>query len=124
MLFREREDEQMDCIYCDKKDFEELLKEMGQVLRNERLKKNMGVAEFSLISGIPASTISRYEKGERHIGIETLIKASKALKLDAGYVIQTAESNIALKRIRSSEKRNDIKQLVKQNELFRNQKRA
>lgn len=65
------------CYDDDKMDL--LLKDTGRRIREERLKRNLSLIQLSHLSNVSASHINRIENGTRKVGIEPLLKISRAL---------------------------------------------
>ena len=66
---------------------------IGERIRNKRREQNLTLDELSAATGIPKSTIQRWESGAiKNMGQEGLLKLSKALDTTVFY-LQTGESS-------------------------------
>jgi len=75
--------DQKDFVHSDEV-FKDLLKERPEyaiVLRGSRSKENLSQNELSKLTGIPVTTISKYENGERVISESQAKKFGKALRV-------------------------------------------
>ena len=60
----------------------------GQVLREERTKKQLTQAKLAEYSDLDADTIGMYERAKREPLIGTFLQISEGLKVEAGYLVQ------------------------------------
>lgn len=58
-----------------------LLKSFGQILRSERLKKNLSQEALSFESGLDRTYVGGIERGERNVSLINIVKLAKALKI-------------------------------------------
>ena len=71
--------------------------EFGEKLKELRTSKGLGVNQLALKSGVSASQISRFEKGERKDPtLETLKKLSVALGVSISYFEENSPVNVDL----------------------------
>lgn len=69
--------------------------EFGEKLKKLRTSRGLGVNQLALKSGVSASQISRFEKGERKDPtLETLIKLSTALGVSISYFEENSPVNV------------------------------
>ena len=71
--------------------------EFGEKLKELRTSRGLGVNQLALKSGVSASQISRFEKGERKDPtLETLKKLSVALGVSISYFEENSPVNVDL----------------------------
>lgn len=66
----------------------------GQVLREERIKNSITQEELSHLCDLDRTYISLLERGHRQPTINTLFTISKALDINASYIIKKIEERI------------------------------
>jgi len=60
---------------------QEILKDLGQKLKQQRLNQNLSSGELAKKSGVSVRTITGFERGEKNISLINLIEILRALKL-------------------------------------------
>ncbi|OSZ82922.1 hypothetical protein CAP35_06580 [Chitinophagaceae bacterium IBVUCB1] len=76
----------------------ELIKAIGEKIREIRISKNLSQEELSYESDLPLSQIGRIERGENNPTISSLYAISKALKVDLKTIIDVSFSQKTSKR--------------------------
>lgn len=79
----------------------------NEVLKKERIKRQLSIRELSKISGVNASYISRLERGvDKNPGLEVKLSLAKALKIDVNMLLDTNDDLLkAVEYVQSSLKK-------------------
>jgi transcriptional regulator with XRE-family HTH domain len=64
---------------------------LGQIIRRERLAKNMSQEELAFESNLHRTYIGSVERGERNISLRNIISIARALRLPAAYLLAEAK---------------------------------
>ncbi|KFJ43369.1 helix-turn-helix transcriptional regulator [Francisella philomiragia] len=68
--------------------------QLQKLLKEERIIRNISQEKLSIITGFSQSMISKYESGERKIGIIELIQICESLNIKCSDFIKKLESTI------------------------------
>jgi len=76
----------------------ELVKAIGEKIREVRISKSLSQEELSYESDLPLSQIGRIERGENNPTISSLYAIAKALKVDLKLIIDVSFSEKSNKK--------------------------
>jgi len=88
-------------------------KEVGQRIREWRLRRDLSQAEVARVAGITQASLSNYETGKRDLPLSTFLGVAKALDVGVGDLLQTEEVLI----VRDSRLSRAVERLVRHPEL-------
>lgn len=81
------DDDLWDSICTNDEMLADLMNQIPKILKEERFRQNMSVAQLSRLSGVNNSIIYHYERGTTQISLPVFIKITSALNLDVGKII-------------------------------------
>lgn len=64
---------------------------LGQIIRRERLARNMSQEELAFDSNLHRTYIGSVERGERNISLRNIVAIAHALRLTAAYLLTEAK---------------------------------
>jgi transcriptional regulator with XRE-family HTH domain len=88
-------------------------REVGQRIREWRLRRDLSQAEVARVAGITQASLSNYETGKRDLPLSTFLGVAKALDVGVGDLLETDEVVI----VRDSRLSRAVERLVKHPEL-------
>ena len=68
----------------------EICTRVAQILRQERLDRNLSLTRTAAAAGLSRQMVSYVETGQRIPTLETLLRLSRALEIDLGKIISRA----------------------------------
>jgi len=87
-------------------------KRISKLLKKERIRQHMTISRLSLLSGVSATEIRRYEKCYINLSLETLIRVVFVLEIDINQLFPNAYlQDYACKRFEQLVKNLDIKKV-------------
>jgi transcriptional regulator with XRE-family HTH domain len=72
---------------------EEVCTRVAEALREERLRQNLSLTRLAEGAGLTRQGVSYIEQGKRVPSLDTLLRITRVLKIDAADVIRRAGSN-------------------------------
>lgn len=78
---------------------DEIRRVIGEEIRVARARRRLSQEELGARAGLSQSTINRLEAGKRTVDVLQLIAICKALGIDAGDLLDTAQSQSAMQEI-------------------------
>lgn len=74
----------------------ELYQVLGDMLRNERIKRDMTLEQLAGKLGVTAKTVQRYECGERKIKLSTLMQITDVYGLNSNELVSRAQAKVGI----------------------------
>jgi len=88
-------------------------REVGQRIREWRLRRDLSQAEVARVAGITQASLSNYETGKRDLPLSTFLGVAKALDVGVGDLLESEEVLI----VRDSRLSRAVERLVRHPEL-------